>query len=103
VVYFTPPRHAASMARCDLFLLRRTYFGKTTFHVVALGDNGKVLTEDQLADEIGRMEKFAAIGLGKSSEYRLNDECFYLKFVKRNGLLKNGSILTPLLGSIVMG
>jgi hypothetical protein len=52
--------------------------------------------DDKLAEEIGRMDKFAAVGVGKSSEYRLNDESFYLKFVKRNGLLKNGSILTPL-------
>jgi hypothetical protein len=52
--------------------------------------------DDKLADEIGRMEKFATVAAGKSSEYRLNDESFYLKFVKRNGLLKNGSILTPL-------
>ncbi len=52
--------------------------------------------DEKLADEIGRMDMFAAIGVGKSNEYRLNDESFYLKFVKRDGLLKNGSILTPL-------
>ena len=42
MVYFYS---AANAARCDLFLLRRSYFGKTTFHLVALGDNGKVLTQ----------------------------------------------------------
>jgi hypothetical protein len=34
---------------------------------------------------------FAQLGTGPSP-----DESFYLKFVKRNGLLKNGSILKPL-------
>src|SRR5271168_337336 len=31
---FTPPRHAANAARCGLFLLRRSYLGKTTFRRV---------------------------------------------------------------------
>jgi hypothetical protein len=46
---FTPPRHAANAARCGLFLLRRSYLGKTTFHLVALGDNGKVLLKKKFS------------------------------------------------------
>jgi hypothetical protein len=50
----------------------------------------------KLDEEIARMDKFAAINAAPPQEYRLNEEAFYLKFVKRNGLLTNGSILTPL-------
>jgi hypothetical protein len=46
---FTRPRHAANAARWCLFLLRRSYFGKTTFHLVALGDYGKVLLEENFS------------------------------------------------------
>jgi hypothetical protein len=45
---FTPPRHAAGAARCDLFLLRRSYLGKKTFRLAILGDNGKVLLKNKV-------------------------------------------------------
>lgn len=52
--------------------------------------------DGRLASEITRMERFATLMSGPLNEYRLNSDPFYLKFVKRNGLFKNGSILTPL-------
>jgi hypothetical protein len=45
---FTPPRHAAGAARCDLFLLRRSYLGKETFLPVP-GDNGNVLLKKKVS------------------------------------------------------
>jgi hypothetical protein len=38
-------RHVTPLMRCDvaLFLLRRSSLEKTTLHLLALGDNGKVL------------------------------------------------------------
>jgi hypothetical protein len=45
---FTPPRHAAGAARCNLFLLRRSYLGKKTFRLVVLGDSGKVLLKNKV-------------------------------------------------------
>jgi hypothetical protein len=63
-----------------------------------VGGNGDWIyrPNDDLKSEVARMEKFAGVAGGSSIEYRLNCQPFYLKFVKRNGLLKNGSILTPL-------
>jgi len=63
-----------------------------------VGGNGDWIyrPDDDLKSEVRRMEKFATVAGGSSIEYRLNREPFYLKFVKRNGLMKNGSILTPL-------
>ncbi|HKS77118.1 MAG TPA: hypothetical protein VJQ82_28165, partial [Terriglobales bacterium] len=52
--------------------------------------------DGNLNAEIARMDKFVTIAQAPSKEYRLNSDPFYLKFVKRNGLLKNGSIMTPL-------
>lgn len=52
--------------------------------------------DGNLTSEIARMDVFANAGSGTSHEYRLNRDVFYLKFVKRNGLLASGSIVTPL-------
>jgi hypothetical protein len=49
-----------------------------------------------MAKEITRMKRFASKHAPGALEYRLNPQVFYLKFVKRNGALSNGSILTPL-------
>jgi hypothetical protein len=52
--------------------------------------------DSNLDAEVARMDRFAAVATKNATGYRLNNDLFYLKFVKRNGLLKNGSILTPL-------
>ena len=49
----------------------------------------------KMADEVRRMRAFASSHAAGPLEYRLNPEAFYLKFVKRNGSLTNGSIITP--------
>jgi hypothetical protein len=52
--------------------------------------------DGNLASEVARMDTFSKLTSGSTEEYRLNSDVFYLKFVKRNGLLTNGSIVTPL-------
>jgi len=49
-----------------------------------------------LAKEIKRMRRFSAQHTPGPFEYRLNSGVFYLKFVKRNGLITNGGIIMPL-------
>jgi hypothetical protein len=49
----------------------------------------------QLDDEIRRMRRFAVEHEPGPHEYRLNSAVFYLKFVKRDGSIKNGGIITP--------
>ena len=50
----------------------------------------------QLASQINRMRVFSKNHpLGKY-EYRLNPQVFYLKFVKRDGALKNSAIVIPI-------
>lgn len=49
-----------------------------------------------LESEIRRMRRFSAEHPPGPYEYRLNPQVFYLKFVKRDGALKNASIITPL-------
>lgn len=51
--------------------------------------------DPKMADEVRRMRAFAGTHVGSPLEYRLNPEVFYLKFVRRNGSLANGSIITP--------
>ena len=50
----------------------------------------------KLKDEICRMRKFAAEHPPALHEYRLNPAVFYLKFVKRDGSLRNGGIIMPI-------
>jgi hypothetical protein len=52
--------------------------------------------DGKLEDEIGRMDSFSLHASTTSADYRLNTQPFYLKFVKRNALLAQGSIITPL-------
>jgi hypothetical protein len=52
--------------------------------------------DGNLASEVARMDTFSKLASGSTQEYRLNSDVFYLKFVKRDGLLTNGSIVTPL-------
>jgi hypothetical protein len=52
--------------------------------------------DSKLKSEITRMQKFAAGGSGRLSEYRLNPAVFYLKFVKRNGAISKGGIIMPI-------
>jgi hypothetical protein len=49
-----------------------------------------------LDKEIERMQKFAAQHAPGPFEYRINSGVFYLKFVKRNGLITSGGIIMPL-------
>ena len=46
--------------------------------------------------EISRMRKFGIEHTPGQYEYRLNPQVFYLKFVKRNGALKNSAIVIPI-------
>lgn len=50
----------------------------------------------KMAREIARMKRFAAQHAPGPLEYRLNPQVFYLKFVKRNGALSDGSVITPI-------
>lgn len=52
--------------------------------------------DGQLREEVRRMEVFAAGEPQGPFEYRLNPEAFYLKFVKRDGRLREAPILLPL-------
>jgi hypothetical protein len=48
-----------------------------------------------LDSETKRMRKFAKAHPPGSFEYRLNPQVFYLKFVKRDGALRNAGIIMP--------
>lgn len=52
--------------------------------------------DNQLDKEIRRMKQFTVDHMPEKNEYRLNSSFFYLKFVKRDGLLKSGNIIMPL-------
>ena len=52
--------------------------------------------DSQFAAEIERMNKFNASGPQDTKTYRLNPSAMYLKFVKRDALVKNSAIITPL-------
>ena len=60
-------------------------------------DNDWVYRPDaNLESEIKRMGKFSKQHPPGPYEYRLNPQVFYLKFVKRNGPLRNAGIILPL-------
>lgn len=46
--------------------------------------------------EISRMRRFSSAHTPGMHEYRLNPAVFYLKFVKRDGLISNGGIIIPI-------
>lgn len=52
--------------------------------------------DGRLNKEIARMQKFSTRHKPGKHEYRLNPAVFYLKFVKRDGSISNGGIITPL-------
>ena len=52
--------------------------------------------DEKLDDEIRRMRKFSTVHPPGPHEYRLNPAVFYLKFVKRDGALTGGGIITPI-------
>jgi hypothetical protein len=52
--------------------------------------------DEKLDDEIRRMCLFAATHPPGPHEYRLNPAVFYLKFVKRDGMIRSGGIITPI-------
>src|SRR5260370_14181105 len=49
-----------------------------------------------LDGEIRRMRHFAVAHPPDPHEYRLNPAVFYLKFVKRDGMIRSGGIITPI-------
>ena len=62
-----------------------------------VGDADWIYRPDgKLDDEIRRMRKFAMAHPPGPHEYRLNPAIFYLKFVKRDGLIRSGGIITPI-------
>ena len=52
--------------------------------------------DDNLDNEIRRMRKFITADAPGQYEYRLNPQVFYLKFVKRDAMAKNASIVMPI-------
>jgi hypothetical protein len=61
------------------------------------GMNDWVFTPDkQFAEELERMRKFSVSHTSDGSEYRFNTSIFYLKFVKRDGALKQGGFIMPI-------
>lgn len=52
--------------------------------------------DGKLMEQIAKMRKFTVDHAPGQQEYRLNPSVFYLKFVKRNGAIQNGSVITPL-------
>lgn len=61
------------------------------------GDKDWIYRPDaQLDSEIRRMRQFSTQHPPGQYEYRLNPQVFYLKFIKRDGALKNAAIITPL-------
>ena len=49
-----------------------------------------------LGREIARMKKFTVSLAPSSNEYRINSTMFYIKFIKRDASIRNGSVITPL-------
>lgn len=52
--------------------------------------------ESNMTKEIARMKRFSKQHAPGPLEYRLNPQVFYLKFVKRDGALSGGGIVTPI-------
>jgi hypothetical protein len=50
----------------------------------------------QLEEELGRMRRFARENGAPQNEYRLNGSIFYLKFVKRDGAMRQGGVIMPM-------
>lgn len=50
----------------------------------------------KLDEEIRRMRRFAGDYPPGLHEYRLNSTVFYIKFVKRDGMIRSGGIITPI-------
>jgi len=52
--------------------------------------------DSQLDKELRQMRHFSKPPEGDRSEYRLNPTMFYLKFVKRDGAIHDGSVILPI-------
>jgi hypothetical protein len=50
----------------------------------------------QLEEELERMRRFARENGALQNEYRLNGAIFYLKFVKRDGAMRQGGVILPI-------
>jgi hypothetical protein len=51
--------------------------------------------DEQLDEELERMRRFALETSAPQYEYRLNAAVFYLKFVKRDGAMRQGGVIMP--------
>ena len=65
-------------------------------HTLGEKDEWIYRPDRQLQDELARMELFDRPGPCPDTEYRLNSGIFFLKFVKRDGALKNASMILSL-------
>ncbi len=52
--------------------------------------------DEQLDKELARMRKFAKVNAPGPHEYRLNPAAFFLKFVKRDGALRQSGLIMPI-------
>ena len=52
--------------------------------------------DEQLHKELARMRKFAKVNAPGPHEYRLNPAAFFLKFVKRDGALRQSGLIVPI-------
>ena len=52
--------------------------------------------DEKMENELAKMQYFNQSLGGDGNEYRLNKSAFYLKFVKRDAALRNGSIILPI-------
>ncbi len=52
--------------------------------------------DGQLEEELRRMRRFARENAAPRNEYRLNGSIFYLKFVKRDGAMRQGGVIMPI-------
>ena len=87
LIYFNIPRRSVVMVQYKMLELEPTDGSEPDWIY---------RPDEKLDQQIIRMRGFSASHAPKPLEYRLNSEVFYLKFVKRDGLIRDGAIITPL-------
>lgn len=60
------------------------------------GEDWAFSPDNQLTKELERMRKFVVSNASSSQSYRFNPAVFYLKFVKRDGSIRNSGIILPI-------
>jgi hypothetical protein len=78
----------SNLAMLQYKMLERSRKGKKTDWVYR--------SDKQLAEEIKRMKRFGVQHPSGPLEYRLNQEGFFMKFVRRDAALSKGGIIMPL-------